>query len=47
MAITQAESHLGEIGNGYAWTVEAVLSHLEPVLKKHLPGFSLADYTFD
>lgn len=40
-AINTAEDRLGELGNGYEWTVGHVMHELVPVLQKHVPGFDI------
>jgi hypothetical protein len=45
-AITQAESDLSGMGNGYAWAVAMVLDRLSGAMSKHIPGFDINDYRF-
>lgn len=43
----QVADKLKEMGNGYGWTVEAVLNDLLPLLQKHVPGFDPANVVVD
>ena len=45
--LNEQVSELDQMGNGYGWTVKAIMEEVFPVLQKHINGFNPNNITID